>query len=73
MGENKIAPSNNSGAAPHLRAHRIRLARQVNQIAFKIIDLRVELETLDEEMRAKAHQLEEVDRGIRALVLNERK
>jgi hypothetical protein len=33
----------------------------------EIVDLRTELETLDEEMMAKAHQLGEVDRGIRAL------
>jgi chromosome segregation ATPase len=43
------------------------LARQINEIALKMVDLRTELETLDEEMKAKAHQLDEVDRGIRAL------
>jgi hypothetical protein len=68
MDENKIAESTNSAALPHLRAIRVLLARRVNEIAIRMVDLRTELETLDEEMRAKAHQLEEVDRGIRALV-----
>ena len=67
MDENKIAESTNSDALLHLRAHRVLLARRINEIALKIVDLRTELETLDEEMKAKAHQLEEVDRGIRAL------
>jgi len=43
------------------------LARRINEIALKMVNLRTELETLDEEMEAKAHQLEEVDRGIHAL------
>ena len=67
MDEHKIAESTNSDALLHLRAHRVLLARRINEIALKIVDLRIELETLDEEMKAKAHQLEEVDRGIRAL------
>jgi hypothetical protein len=67
MDENKIEESTNSDALSHLRANRVLLARRVNGIALKIFDLRTELETLDEEMRAKAHQLKEVDRGIRAL------
>ena len=67
MDERKIAESTNSDALLHLRAHRVLLARRVNEIALKIVDLRTELETLDEEMKAKAHQLKEVDRGIRAL------
>ena len=67
MDENKIAESTNDDALLHLRANRVLLARRVNGIALKIIDLRAELETLDEEMKAKAHQLEEVDRGIRAM------
>jgi hypothetical protein len=67
MDERKIAKSINSVPLSRLRANRILLARRVNEIAFKILDLRTELGTLDEEMKAKAHQLEEVDRGIRAL------
>jgi hypothetical protein len=67
MEERKIAESTNSGALLHLRANRVLLARRVNEIALRMVDLRTELETLDEEMKAKAHQLEEVDRGIRAL------
>lgn len=51
----------------HLRAHRVLLARRINEIALRIVDLRTELESLDEEMKAKVHQLEQVDRGIRAL------
>lgn len=68
MDEHKIAESTNSDALLHLRANRVLLARRINEIALKMVDLRTELETLDEEMAAKAHQLEEVDRGIRALV-----
>jgi hypothetical protein len=67
MDERKVAGSTNSDALLHLRAHRVLLARRINEIARKMVDLRTELETLDEEMKAKAHQLEEVDRGIRAL------
>ena len=67
MDENKIEESTNSDALSHLRANRVLLARRVNGIALKIINLETELETLDEEMKAKAHRLEEVDRGIRAL------
>jgi hypothetical protein len=75
MDENKIAESTNSDALLHLRANRVLLARRINEIAFKIIDLRTELETLDQdelerldqEMKAKARQLEEVEQGIRAL------
>ena len=67
MSENKIAKSTSRDALRHLRANRVLLARRVNGIALKIIDLRAELETLDEEMKAKAHQLEQVDRGIRTL------
>ena len=67
MDERKIAESTNSDALVHLRAHRVLLARRINEIALKIVDLRTELETLDEEMKAKAHELEDVDRGIRAL------
>jgi hypothetical protein len=67
MDERKIAWSTNSDARLHLRAHRVLLARRINEIALRMVDLRIELETLDEEMKAKAHQLEEVDRGIRAL------
>jgi hypothetical protein len=51
----------------HLRARRVLLARRINTIALKMVDLRTELETLDEEMKTKAPQLAEVDRGIRAL------
>jgi uncharacterized coiled-coil DUF342 family protein len=43
------------------------LARRINEIAARIVDLRTELETLDEEIKAKVHQLEEVDRGIGAV------
>jgi hypothetical protein len=67
MDERKIAESTNSDALLHLRATRVSLARRINEIASKMVDLRIELETLDEEMKAKADQLEEVDRGIRAL------
>ena len=67
MDEHKIAESTNSDALLHLRANRVLLARRINEIALKMVDLRTELETLDEEMAAKVHQLEEVDRGIRAL------
>jgi predicted nucleic acid-binding Zn-ribbon protein len=67
MDERKIAESTDSDALSHLRANRVLLARRINEIALKIVDLRTELETLEEEMKAKAHQLEEVDRGIRAL------
>ena len=67
MNENKIAKSTSRDALRHLRANRVLLARRVNGIALKIIDLRAELETLDEEMKAKAHQLEQFDRGIRTL------
>jgi hypothetical protein len=65
--ERKIAESTNSDALLHLRAHRVQLARRTNEIALKILDLRIELETLDEEMEVKVHRIEEVDRGIRAL------
>ncbi len=68
MDERKIAESTNSDALLHLRANRVLLARRINEIARKMVDLRTELETLDEEMKAKAHQLKELDRGIRALV-----
>jgi predicted nucleic acid-binding Zn-ribbon protein len=68
MDEPKIAESTNSDALLHLRANRVLLARRINEIARKMVDLRIELETLDEEMKAKAHQLKELDRGIRALV-----
>jgi predicted nucleic acid-binding Zn-ribbon protein len=68
MDERKIAESTNSDALLHLRANRVLLARRINEIARKMVDLRIELETLDEEMKAKAHQLKELDRGIRALV-----
>ena len=67
MEERKIAESTNSDALSHLRAHRVLLARRINEITFKMLDLTIELETLDEEMKAKAHELEDVDRGIRAL------
>ena len=67
MDERKIAESTNSDALVHLRANRVLLARRVNEIALKMVDLRTELEMLDEEMKAKAHQLKELDRGIRAL------
>jgi predicted nucleic acid-binding Zn-ribbon protein len=67
MDESKIAESTNSDALLHLRAHRILLARRINEIARRMVDLRTELETLDEEIKAKAHEREEVDRGIRAL------
>jgi hypothetical protein len=67
MDEHKIAESTNSDGLLHLRAYRVLLARRINEIALKMVNLRTELETLDEEMEAKAHQLEEVDRGIRAL------
>lgn len=56
-----------SEALSHLRANRFVLARQINEIARKMSDLRIELKTLDEEMQAKAHQLDEVERGIRVL------
>ena len=64
MDKHKIAEPTNSDALFRLRANRVLLARRVNGIALKIIDLRTELETLDEEMKAKAHRLAEVDRGI---------
>jgi hypothetical protein len=67
MDESKIAEPINSDALVHLRAHRVLLARRINEIALRMVDLRTELETLDEEMKAKAHELVEVDRGIRAL------
>jgi hypothetical protein len=67
MDENKIAESTNSDALFHLRANHVLLARRINEISLKIIDLRTELETLEQEMKAKAHQLGEVERGIRAL------
>jgi hypothetical protein len=67
MDEHKIAESTNSDALLHLRAYRVLLARRTNEIALRIMDLRTELQTLDEEMKANAHRLEEVDRGIRAL------
>lgn len=72
MDEHKIAESTNSDALLHLRANRVLLARRINEIALKMVDLRTELETLDEEMTAKVHQLEEVDRGIRALGVDNR-
>jgi hypothetical protein len=67
MDESKIAGSTDSDALPHLHANRVLLAYRINEIAHRMVDLRTELETLDEEMKAKAHQLEEVDRGIRAV------
>jgi hypothetical protein len=67
MDERKIGESINSDALLHLRTNRVLLARRINEIALRILDLRTELETLDEEMMAMAYQLEEVDRGIRAL------
>ena len=54
MDERKIAESTNSDALLHLRAHRVLLARRINEIARKMVDLRTELETLDEETKAKA-------------------
>jgi hypothetical protein len=69
MDERKIAESTNSAALLHLRAHRVLLARRINEIALRMVDLRTELETLDEEMKAEVQQLGEVDRGIRALVV----
>jgi uncharacterized coiled-coil DUF342 family protein len=59
--------STQSDALVHLRANRVLLARRINEIARRMVDLRTELETLDEEMKAKARQLKEVERGIRAL------
>jgi predicted nucleic acid-binding Zn-ribbon protein len=67
MDESKIAGSTNREALSQLRAHRVLLARRINEIALRMVDLTTELETLDEEMKAMVHQLEEVDRGIRAL------
>jgi hypothetical protein len=67
MDESEIADSTNSDAPFHLRAHRALLARRINEIAVRIVDFRTELETLDEEIKAKVHQLEEVDRGIGAV------
>src|SRR5262249_11956611 len=67
MDENKIAESTNDDALLHLRANRVLLARRINQIALKIIDLETEMETLDQEMEARARQLAEVERGIGAL------
>jgi hypothetical protein len=67
MDESKIAEPTNSDALSHLRAHRVLLARRINEITLRMVDLRIELEALDEEMKAKVHQLVEVDRGIRAL------
>ena len=67
MEKSKSAESTNMVALSQLRAHRVLLARRINEIALRIVDLRTELETVDEEMKAKAHQLAEVDRGIRAL------
>ncbi len=50
----------------HLRANRIILARRINEIACRMVDLRTELKTLDEEMKTKAHQLHEVERILGA-------
>jgi hypothetical protein len=62
MDECKIAESTNSVALSQLRANRVLLARRINEIAVRMLDLRIELETLDEEMKAEVHQLREVDR-----------
>jgi hypothetical protein len=67
MEEGKIGESSSTDALSYLRANRVVLARRVNEISRKIVDLRTELEMLDEELKAKAQQLEEVERGIRAL------
>jgi hypothetical protein len=67
MDERKIPSPTNSDALLHLRAHRVLLARRINEIALIMVDLSTELETLAEEMKAKVHHVEEVDRGIRAL------
>lgn len=56
-----------SEALSHLRANRLVLARRINEIARRMRDLRTELKTLDEEMKAKAHQLDEVERGMHVL------
>jgi chromosome segregation ATPase len=50
----------------HLRANRTILARRINEIACRMDDLRSELKTLAEEMKAKAHQLDEVERVLGA-------
>jgi hypothetical protein len=67
MDDRKIAESTNSDALSHVRANRVLLACRVNEIALRMVDLRTELETLDEEIKAKVHELHEADRGIRAL------
>ena len=67
MDINRIGESPNRDALKHLRRHRVLLARRANEFALTIMDLRIELETLDEEMNAKVDELVEVDRGIRAL------
>jgi hypothetical protein len=67
MDEYKIAEPTHSDALLHLHANRVLLARRVNGIALKILDLETELETLDEEIKAKVRRLEEVDRAVRDL------
>jgi hypothetical protein len=67
MDERKLVMSTSSEALLHLRTHRVQLARCINEIALRMVDLRIELETLDEEIVAKVQQLNDVDRGIRAL------
>jgi hypothetical protein len=67
MKELKFGDSTGNRAISHLRANRITLARRINEIAGRMVHLKTELEMLDDEMKAKLQQLNEVECGIRVL------
>ncbi|OBG60351.1 hypothetical protein [Mycobacterium sp. E3339] len=68
MKDRKTPESADLDALSHLRAHRVLVARRINEIALQIAELRTEVEALDKEIRSKVQQLEEVDRGISVLM-----
>ena len=65
MKEIKIGDSTGNQALSNLRANRILLARRINEIAGRMVQLRTELKMLTEEMKAKVQQLDEVEHLIR--------
>ena len=67
MKEIKFEDSTGDQALSHLRANRFVLARRINEIAGRMVQLRTELKMLTEEMKAKVQQLDEVEHGIRML------
>ena len=67
MKEIKFGDSTGNGALSQLRANRIVLAHRINEIAGRMGQLKTELKTLTEEMKAKVQQLDEIEHGIRML------